>query len=245
MRRNLRRAFTLIELLIVIAIIGVLIGLLMPVVGRARESARRASCLSNLRQVHQSFLLFAEEFDGRVPIGFRGLPTNPAGRKQFNSMIYSGTAGKFCLFGALYQAGKMKQPEVFFCPSNQDPQSSFNTETNPWPPGPDGDHPTVNAWSGYGCRPHVKLPDEVQKTEPYLMPHLRDFHAKAIFADLTAVPARVNLRHKDGVNVLYGDGSAKWVARALFNEPLEECTAVSEQFNPQQDRIWDAFDRDR
>jgi prepilin-type N-terminal cleavage/methylation domain-containing protein len=46
-----RRAFTLVELLVVIAIIGVLIGLLLPAVQAAREAARRASCISNLKQL--------------------------------------------------------------------------------------------------------------------------------------------------------------------------------------------------
>ena len=46
-----RRAFTLVELLVVISIIGILVGLLMPAVQAAREAARKASCKNNLRQV--------------------------------------------------------------------------------------------------------------------------------------------------------------------------------------------------
>ena len=249
MRPN-RRGFTLIELMIVIAIIGVLIGLLLPTVGRARESARRATCLSNLRQVHQSFLVFAEQHDGRVPLGFR------AGRMQFNSMIYSGTSKKFCLFGALYKTGILPRPEILYCPSNEDPQSNFNSELNPWPPGPEGTS-TVNGWAGYGSRPTLKekeklkddpppkeVPDiEPGKRVPAWMPRLADYRQKAIFADLTALPARVDLRHRDGVNVLFGDGSAMWVARAAFNEPLAKCTKPDPEFNDEQVEIWETFDK--
>lgn len=238
-----RPGFTLVELLIVIAIMGVLLGLLMPALGRARETARRMTCLSNLRQVYQSFLMFAEENDGHVPLGYRALGAKP--RKQFNSMIYSGTARKFCLFGALYETGHMKQPEVFFCPSNEDPQSNFNTDVNPWPPAADSG---TNGWSGYGCRPEKLLPDEVHKVDRHKMPHFADFRAKAIFADLTATVARVDRRHGDGVNVLYGDGSAAWVPRIGFNGPLSKCVALAtdsnaDEINRAQDEIWAAFDR--
>ncbi|EIP98638.1 prepilin-type N-terminal cleavage/methylation domain-containing protein [Opitutaceae bacterium TAV1] len=61
------RAFTLIELLTVIAIIGILAAIIIPTVSSVRESANRARCVSNLRQIGIYFAFYAEENKGYLP----------------------------------------------------------------------------------------------------------------------------------------------------------------------------------
>lgn len=63
----MRRAFTLIELLVVIAIIAILAAILFPVFARAKESAKRAACLSNLRQIGTGFAMYLADSDDRLP----------------------------------------------------------------------------------------------------------------------------------------------------------------------------------
>ena len=66
-RRSLRtlRAFTLVELLVVIAIIALLIAILLPSLAKARRQARATACLSNLRQMGMSFLMYTETNRGQ------------------------------------------------------------------------------------------------------------------------------------------------------------------------------------
>jgi prepilin-type N-terminal cleavage/methylation domain-containing protein/prepilin-type processing-associated H-X9-DG protein len=60
-------AFTLIELLVVIAIIAILAAILFPVFARAKEQAKRASCLSNMVQIGLAFTMYENDSDDRLP----------------------------------------------------------------------------------------------------------------------------------------------------------------------------------
>lgn len=63
----MKRAFTLIELLIVIPVIAILAALLFPVLGGAKSKAQRANCANNLRQIDLGIRLYADEFNDRSP----------------------------------------------------------------------------------------------------------------------------------------------------------------------------------
>src|SRR5471030_3311170 len=71
------RGFTLIELLVVIAIIAILAAILFPVFARARENARRASCMSNLKQIGLATMQYTQDYDERFPNEGCSFPIQP------------------------------------------------------------------------------------------------------------------------------------------------------------------------
>ncbi|MET0262154.1 MAG: DUF1559 domain-containing protein, partial [Rariglobus sp.] len=80
------RAFTLVELLTVVAIIGVLAGLALPVIGHTRVAANRARCSSNLRQIGIALLGYAGDHRGHLPPTTHTTATLADGR--YESWIY-------------------------------------------------------------------------------------------------------------------------------------------------------------
>ncbi len=98
MKTNHSKAFTLIELLTVIAIIGILAAILIPVVGRVRDGARQAKCVSNIREAARGIVMLAEMEEFRLVTHGEG-NSNELWPNQ------------------LMDANLLESPEVLYCPS--------------------------------------------------------------------------------------------------------------------------------
>ena len=105
----MKRGFTLIELLVVIAIIAILAAILFPVFAKAREKARQASCLSNVKQLCLAVLQYAQDYDETLNSCYGSINGVGSSRRWY----YQGSTNE----GMLYPY--IKNAQVFICPSGK------------------------------------------------------------------------------------------------------------------------------
>lgn len=233
--RHCRPAFTLVELLVVIGIIAVLISMLLPVLNKARESAMRAQCLSNIRQQGVYLNFYANQFKGSCPVG------NVGGFPELNYVLWGppGNNGPrdYMSMGLVIPAGIVKADvgssgQVFYCPTQE--QTTFNGEFNPWIA-----IPGSSTRMAYSQRPEFRyevgpfpthkwnlnisnyvriIPGSLAPSFPKIA---KDFKNQALVADFIVTrPGEAHLErgHKKGVNVLYANWGAKWVPLDNFKD---------------------------
>ena len=120
------RAFTLVELLVVISIIALLIGVLLPALGRARDSARTVRCLTNLRAIAQAMVTYTVDHRGRIVPAYNLPPATPTAATNYTGGPAQPLDGWACL---LDRDGYCRGPAVFACPDAIDQPGLANGAT--------------------------------------------------------------------------------------------------------------------
>ena len=123
--KNAPSAFTLVELLTVMGILGVLITLLIPALARVREAGKKAVCISNLRQVGIAIHSYAADNEGRIPYGPKAPPfTSPADFYPSTgapTSLVSMRDGAPVGMGLLLRGPLARQAKVLLCPGGDQP----------------------------------------------------------------------------------------------------------------------------
>lgn len=112
--RTQRRGFTLIELLVVIAIIAILAAILFPVFAQAREKARQASCLNNLKQLGIAVMQYTQDNDELFPCGDNWLNDHYDPAPGHNGQLNYKAGWKYQI------SSYVKAEQVFHCPDDSD-----------------------------------------------------------------------------------------------------------------------------
>ncbi|MCC6578979.1 MAG: type II secretion system protein [Phycisphaeraceae bacterium] len=116
--RRLHNGFTLIELLVVISIIALLVGVLLPALGAARNSARSSTCLSNQRQIGLAIRMYATDANNFLPTSYQYRSTN----KLSDVQIGAGSATGYLQWSGLVSQGKYvddgMKAKVWACPTD-------------------------------------------------------------------------------------------------------------------------------
>jgi prepilin-type N-terminal cleavage/methylation domain-containing protein/prepilin-type processing-associated H-X9-DG protein len=184
-----RRGFTLIELLVVIAIIAILAAILFPVFARAREKARQASCLSNLKQLGLAMLMYVQDYDGVFPYIH---DTNATDGRYY---ISDGSVAGFFRGWEDLVYPYTKNHQLMECPSKSctaggSPAHSYTYNYY------------FGAWS-YPCK-------EGSVVQPASKGLIGERGESAVFHYIYTGSDNGGNIHNDGANMLMADGHAKW-----------------------------------
>ncbi len=239
-RRRAARGFSLVDVLVSIGVIAVLIALLMPSLGKVRETARQAVCGSNLRQVGIGVNLFADRHDGKLPSSVfldrnstyrRHIPDAAAQRYtvliHMRTINYLGaaTSGLWDGLGKLYEESIPPAGAIFYCPSHKG-EHTFNKYAIPIADS-SGDIFMNYQYRGQGPYGGMRL--------------FQIDSGAALVADAMAGEEFFN--HESGFNVLRIDNSVGWFAD---NGGAVAQRLAATSFGDEDDSIpdvWQLFDR--
>lgn len=222
------KGFTLLDILVAIAVISILVALLTPTLSRVQETSRRVVCASNLRQIGMAVQTYSDDHRGFLPasafIVYEGnassrmmtIRLGPTERRRVGREGWDG-------LGILYSTGHMTAPGIFYCPSHA------------------GDHPFSQydrQWAGASGEIvgnyHFRGEDSAGQRNLMMMSN-----NVALTSD--GMRTQADFNHREGLNVLRAGLHVGWVPdsdlRLLSMRPDSEAVFTPEQ----DDSIEDAW----
>ena len=209
--------FTLIELLVVVAIIAILAAMLLPVLSRAKESARRVVCMNQLRQITLASLMYAGDENGFVPAGAHVDRIGAWNANQGDAL-----GGFFPGVEVLWNARYIEERKMMCCPSRTDHPTGMTTETyvgrEYWLYGYssyawcNSSLFTFGGVSGLHCGSYWVRPERHDPDYPYVLDQVvdeRDYAYGWMWLDQTCHTRMLPV--PDGGNVIRADGSGEWL----------------------------------
>ncbi len=248
------RGFSLLELLVVLAVTVLLAGLLMPAMAHVRESARRLVGSSNLRQIGMGVITFADDNDDRLPHSFYGEPgqnkqdmmaahlgggpfgrdtRGGAARRGSERMAYQNWEG----LGRLYQWGHVNSPEVFYCPSHTG-EHPYERYQDLYPRYRQLDViPTTPIYTNYQYAGNTDWANEDEEKRD----RRRRLTDENLIIATDGLRTVSDFNHLVGMNVLRGDSSVTWredVFTHTVRDLLPTGTATADDGAEDYDEIW-------
>jgi len=225
------KGFTLIELLVVVAIISILAAILFPVFARARENARRASCLSNLKQIGLGVMMYTQDYDEKYPFSYPSVESERTKQADKSMPGYKFTTTLatpdhwVTWMDRIYPY--VKSTQLFVCPSAPSTTS------------PSYGYNRVSVYEG------ISMSDVKEASKTALSMDMNSTYAAYSMncgegglwlSNKTSTYHQYVALHLDGANFMFYDGHAKWLSYNNVAITSGTCTSrvsTSIFWNPQ------------